>query len=83
MQRFGEATTPSYIKEFKNGVYYGVKCKFGSMGAAPQTGKTGVIFSLWASPVSSLCAEVWWFGDWMEPALGTPPHFNSSRRKKS
>ena len=26
MQRFGEATTPSYIKEFKHGVYYGQSC---------------------------------------------------------
>ena len=26
MQRFGKTTAPSYIKEFKHGVYYGVTC---------------------------------------------------------
>ena len=26
MQRFGETTAPSYIKEFKHGVYYGGSC---------------------------------------------------------
>ena len=26
MQRFGEATTPSYINEIKHGIYFGGKC---------------------------------------------------------
>ena len=46
MQRFGEATTPSYIKEFKHGVYYGQSCR--AKCAPPQEKAPGQGF-LWGN----------------------------------
>ena len=41
MQRFGETTAPSFIKEFKHGVYHGGACRANERSTTPRVHHPG------------------------------------------